>query len=131
MSFFIFLLQNTFSLQGAKIIGQVTDVTGEPLSFASVYLKNTSIGTTTNIDGYYTLELQAGSYDIVFQYVGYQQSVKKVTIKKTDTEIKLDIQLKVQSVDLGEIVVHVQMRKTLLMLSLEKPSKNASIIETK
>ncbi len=55
------------------MIGTVTDdQTGEPLPFANVYLNNSSIGTTTDEQGRYTLtNLPVGNLDMAVSYLGY------------------------------------------------------------
>ena len=61
--------------QSGSISGKVTDASSaEGLIGATVFLKSDStVGTLTDIDGYYTLEnLAAGSYNIVIRYVSYQ-----------------------------------------------------------
>lgn len=87
----------------AQLTGNVSDEKGEPLSFATIYVKNTTLGTTSNIDGDYQLNLSQGEYEVVFQYVGYEQKVEKVSI--ASTPVKLDVQLGNQSVGLTEVVV--------------------------
>lgn len=55
------------------LTGTVTDEkTGKPLPFANVYLNNSSIGTTTNKNGAYTLaNLPLGNLEIAVSYLGY------------------------------------------------------------
>ncbi|MEN0004810.1 MAG: DUF5686 and carboxypeptidase regulatory-like domain-containing protein [Bacteroidota bacterium] len=93
----------SFSIAFAQLSGTITDQSGEPLPFASIYIKNTSTGTTSNIEGYYFLELAPGQYELVFQYVGYAQLVKQVRLGNSPTV--LDIQLTKESISLNEIVV--------------------------
>lgn len=44
-------------LGASTVSGRVTGNNDEPLAFANVYVKGTSTGTTTNLDGYDKLEL--------------------------------------------------------------------------
>lgn len=93
-----------FSLSlNAQLQGQLSNSKGEILPFANVYVKGTSKGTTSNIDGNYSLELDSGNYEIVFQYVGYEQLIKSVSIK--DEPIILNAQLQELSISLGEITI--------------------------
>lgn len=91
------------NLMYAQLSGTISDAAGEPLPFASVYVQGTSIGTTSNIDGDYILELDEGEYELIYQYVGYQQIVKQVTIS-TKKQI-LDIVLEPVSTGIEEVVV--------------------------
>ena len=58
----------------ASISGQVQDsVTHAPLAFASVFLANTSRGTTTDAEGRFALaNLAPGHYELGVSYVGYR-----------------------------------------------------------
>lgn len=87
----------------AQIVGKITDLKGEALPFASVYVKGTSTGTTTNIEGEYDLKLDAGNYSLVFQYVGYQQ--KTVAVEVKNEQVNLDVILEKEAFELGTIEV--------------------------
>ena len=100
---FLFFISIIYTPLYAQLSGIVVDAAGEPLAFASVYLKGTSEGTTTNVEGNYELNLARGDYEIVFQYVGYQQQIQQVTIG--DKPIILNVTLSQQAVDLQEVVV--------------------------
>lgn len=90
----------------ASINGYVTDrATGETLLFATVVLKGTTTGTTTNTSGYYRVAgLAAGTYTVVFSFVGYESEERAVTL--TDGESRrIDIQLRPEDFRLETIVV--------------------------
>ena len=60
------------SAQGLTVFGYVTDsATGEPVPFASVHLEDTNIGTSTDGEGYYHLELPSKG-TLVFSSIGYK-----------------------------------------------------------
>lgn len=98
-------LQNAFALQGqiiadADIIisGRVTGEGGVPVSGASVLLKGTTIGTTTDAQGNYALSIPDNQAEgtLVFSYVGYQpieapiNNQRQVSIALTATQRDLD-----------------------------------------
>ena len=57
--------------QQIDVSGVVTDaISGEPIPGVSVVQKNTMIGTITDVDGVYRIEVERGS-TIVFSSVGY------------------------------------------------------------
>ncbi len=102
----IFLLQFvgfTFLCAQSQLSGSIRDEKGEPLAFATVYLKGTSKGTTSNVQGNYTLDLQPGTYELVFQYVGFAQQIREVVMDTSAQQ--LDVVLREQSVELEEVVV--------------------------
>lgn len=73
-----------------QITGTVGDANG-PLPGASVVLKGTTLGTTTDFDGNYTINLLEGYSTLQFSYVGYltkdievgQQTVVNVTLEES------------------------------------------------
>lgn len=86
-----------------QISGTILSTEGDTLSFASVYVKGSSIGTNSNIEGNYILTLEPGSYDIVYQFVGYKNLVK--TIQVSNTPIEVNIQLLPEVYSLSEISI--------------------------
>lgn len=83
--------------------GRITDKSNEALPFATVYIKGTSIGTSCNEDGYYTLKLKEGTYEIIFQYVGYTKLQRTISVTN---HMQLDVQLSVEGVALKEVEVN-------------------------
>lgn len=87
----------------ATLSGYVKDVaSGEELIGATIALKNSSIGTTTNIYGFYSLTLDIGTYDIVVNYLGYQPQAYQIELKENTN---LDFELGVAATEIGEVVV--------------------------
>lgn len=102
LSFVLYCLVVTTTF-AAHIRGKLTDAKGDVLPFASIYVRGTSTGTTSNIDGLYDLVLEEGTYEIVFQYVGYESKTETVVIEKAD--ITLDIVLNPIANNIQEVVV--------------------------
>jgi hypothetical protein len=68
----LFLLPFWAAAQGL-LKGTVTDAgTGRPVAGASVFLSNTSVGTTANGEGRFELSLPAGRYDLIVSSIGYE-----------------------------------------------------------
>ncbi len=61
------------------IKGTVTATSGETLPGANVAIEGKSLGTTTDLDGKYTLTLAEGNYNLVISYIGFNPL--KVAIK--------------------------------------------------
>jgi hypothetical protein len=98
----IFVCILPLSLQ-AQLYGTITDQNGDALPFASVYLQGTSIGTTSNGEGTYELDLSPGSHTIVFQYVGYRQTILQVDLSNQAKE--LNVVLEEEAVELSTIEI--------------------------
>jgi hypothetical protein len=71
----IFSLSSVAVAQTTKVKGRVTDAkTGEPIPFASVFFKNTTIGVSSDLDGYYTMETRKPTDGILCaMIIGYDQ----------------------------------------------------------
>ena len=103
---YLYLLLIIFSnnvFTAAQVTGIVTDAKGEPLPFASIYVEGTTNGTTTNIEGVYEFELEKGTYQLVFQFVGFEQKIETLIID--NQQVILDVVLQEESFGLKEIVV--------------------------
>ncbi|WP_101310510.1 SusC/RagA family TonB-linked outer membrane protein [Labilibaculum manganireducens] len=84
-----------------KVGGVVTDNTGVGLPGVSVFIKGTSIGTTTNIDGKYNIQLPDASEAIlVFSFIGMDTQEITVTNQKV-----IDVVLVAGSEQIDEVVV--------------------------
>lgn len=68
---FFSLLSSLVITAQIYISGTVFDIDGHRLEGTSVYLNNTSIGTTTDMDGKFYLNLPKGQYKLVVSYLGY------------------------------------------------------------
>jgi hypothetical protein len=102
----LFLLGSGYLLSAqVQVSGRVlNDVTGEPLSNASVYINNTTIGTVTNANGEYVLKgIEPGQYEIIVSYVGFDLLVHRVSIGSSSLRITFRQVPKVQ--ELRDILV--------------------------
>ena len=72
--------------------GKVFDVQGQPLAFATVALmaKDSTIvgGTSTDMEGAYVLEANAGSYTLVASMIGYRDLSLEVVLSAPVTELE-------------------------------------------
>lgn len=100
----ICILNVSNHLNAATIKGSVTDATfKDPLIGASIVAKE-GVGTTTDIDGNYTLELSAGEYVISYNYIGYHKVEKSIVISENETKtINIALQESIETT--SEIVV--------------------------
>jgi len=96
----IFLSLNSFG-QGQTVTGQVTDdKTGETLVGVSVFIKGTTSGTTTGIDGSYTINVSSQDAVLVFSYIGFQTQEFEVGEKSVINVAMVD-----ENTMLSEVVV--------------------------
>jgi len=107
----VLTLQHSFAGQGI-ISGTLNDGEfNDVLPFANVYVKGTSNGTTSDFDGKYHLEIEPGTYTMVFSYLGYE--TKEITGVEVieDGEQTVDVTLNPASNELDEVVVTTTVSK--------------------
>ena len=100
-----------FALSGQRYIsGCVSDAeTGETIPGASVFIANTTEGTTTDIDGNYRLEIQGvGNYQLVISHVGYKPVFRNIEHGKDSYET--DVALETRQLDEVVVVANVKFR---------------------
>ena len=83
--------------------GYISDEEGQALPYASIYIQGTTIGTASNPEGYFELDLSPGTYQMVFQYIGYKQQHE--TIEIAEDALSVNITLMKEEVSLDEIVI--------------------------
>ena len=89
-----------------RLSGQVTDLeTNESVIGATIIVQGTTMGTASDENGDYVLDLRAGSYILVVQYIGYQ--TKRVPIKVISSGM-LNVEMSKSEVLLDEVVVQAQ-----------------------
>jgi len=103
-SILFILLYLITSAAWSQISGIVTDTEGSPLPYATIYVENTSIGTSTNSEGNFDLNISDKSKTLVFQYVGYT-TVKYPLQNVTNFPKSIEIKMKVQSQGLDQITI--------------------------
>ena len=98
---------------GVTLSGFVTDAdNGESLPLASIVLTQVQLGAASNSSGYYAVkEVPAGTYEVVISYIGYKSW--RDTLAFSDRDVRLDVALQVESVDLEEIVIEAERREEL------------------
>ncbi|WP_158962088.1 TonB-dependent receptor [Myroides fluvii] len=108
---FLFLLVFADAVEAQTIQGKVTSK-GGVLSYASVSIATTSKGTTTDENGKYKIEgVQAGSYLVQAEFVGFKKLSKRVAVKENQV-VTLHFDLEEDS-SLEEIVISGSLKPVL------------------
>lgn len=76
----------------------------EVVDFATVYLKGTTYGCTTNEEGIYHLHAPAGKYTLVVSAIGYKTIENPVTLVHGE-RIKMNVMIAPSVTELDEVVV--------------------------
>jgi len=103
---FLLISINIFPQVSGKIVGKITDESGNELPGVNVIIEGRNIGASTDIEGkYIILNISPGKYSVVASYIGYQKVKETGIIVKPGLTTEVDFILKEQSVDLGEEII--------------------------
>ncbi len=107
MKFFFCVSVNIFAGiclgQTFIVSGKISGTQNETLAFASVLVKGTTMGTNANSEGYYSLKLLPGNYQLIFQYVGYKKLTQNILLEANFIQNAV---LNPESYELKEVVVN-------------------------
>ena len=104
---FIFLVgsQLYFISANAQIIkGRITDINGNPIHNASIFVRELRLGAAANDAGYYELRVPEGDYTCLFQCMGYETVTMEITVGINET-VERDIAMRESAYELRELVV--------------------------
>ena len=101
-----FTAESVYAGTKGKIAGKVTDSSGEVLVGVQVFIEGTTRGTTTDVDGKYSLvNLDPGEYTVVFTYIGFATvKVQKVEVL-VDKTTSIDAEMSEEVIEGEEIIV--------------------------
>ena len=95
--------QNIIS-QVAVVKGRIIDAKdSEPLIGVNIQTQD-HLGTVTNINGEYQLNLKPGNYNVTFKYIGYNKITKKISVQENQV-IKINLELFEDVNQLEEMVI--------------------------
>lgn len=123
--FILFITTFSYAQSTGSVVGKLTDkeYNNEPLAFANVLIKGTTTGTTSDFDGLYSFEnLDAGTYTLVFSFVGYEtQEISANVIAGKATEV--NVVMSASAATLDEVVITTTTKReseTALLLEQKK-----------
>ena len=111
------------------ISGVVKDIAnGETLFGATVLLKGTSIGGTTNEYGFYSISAPEGNYTLTISYLGFTTFEKTITL---NSDQKINIEIKEDIAMLNEVVITAEESKKVDIRTPQMSVAKLSINEIK
>ncbi|WP_347841027.1 DUF5686 and carboxypeptidase regulatory-like domain-containing protein [uncultured Draconibacterium sp.] len=103
IAFILLFVVNSLQLNAQLLTGKIRDENNQAVPYATIYIAETRQGTTSNINGDFSFNLQRGTYNLTIRSMGYEKQEKRVVLN-TDS-LFLPIALKVQRFELQEIKV--------------------------
>ena len=125
-AFILLLLLSVSSFAQAKftLSGYVNDEKGEALPGVYAVVPNTTMGAVTNIYGFYSLTLPAGTYTIRYSFVGFQSSDSEINLTENR---KVNITLLPVSSEIDAVTITAARKdqnvREISMSNIELPSK--------
>lgn len=89
------------------VSGTISDAqSGELLIGATVFVKETLNGTSSNVYGFYSLSLPAGVYQLEYSFVGYERQTIRVDLSRSN--VRLDVALVPRAKELAAVVISAE-----------------------
>ncbi|HPN39289.1 MAG TPA: carboxypeptidase-like regulatory domain-containing protein, partial [Melioribacteraceae bacterium] len=124
----IFISNSVFGQQKGSISGIIKDESNNDILIgANVLIIGTSIGASTDLDGYYSIKgLNPGVYSLKISYISYNSVTVEKIIVEPGKDTKISLSLKPTSTQLGEVIVSAEMIKSTegALLQIQKNSLN-------
>ncbi|WP_339883359.1 TonB-dependent receptor [Polaribacter vadi] len=121
ISIFLFLFVSTLAnAQSFKLSGKVVDKNKEPLTGASILVKEINKGTSADFDGNFSFILKKGTYTLEVSFLGYKTISEKITLSKNEEYV---IQLNPDATVLDEVLVAAVRANTDIPVTFSNLSK--------
>lgn len=111
MKIYVALLFLIFTLtieahNAGNIYGTVSDAkNGFPLIGVNVQIRNSLLGTTTDLNGKFELKnIQIGMYEVAFSFIGYQSQSKNIVVTENQT-VTIIVNMEKSVIGLDEVTV--------------------------
>lgn len=128
----------------AKVLGRLLDEeTGEPVSYANLYIASIETGAVADINGFLTLFLKPGNYNVIVEFLGYESvkyqfdvisdgsftiNMKKAVIQMRELVIHGDKQMSMKAKDPGLEKILMKTIKNVPMMMGERNILNLSAL---
>ncbi len=121
LSLFLLVFLLIIPAHGQGIKGQITDLSGSPVSFSNIYVPALKKGTASNLEGFFELKLPDGEWEVQFTYLGYKTQKQLISVNIDFTEINIILQpqnLQIKEVKIlasGEDPAYYVMRRAIAL----------------
>lgn len=118
------------TVQAGVVRGTIYDrTTKEPLIGATVRVGSGSSGTSTDVDGHYSLNLKEGDYKLIISYIGYTDTAVAARAGGANEETVLDIPMVPDETSLSEVVVTAVARRDTEAAMVEE-ERQSDVVQT-
>ena len=89
-------------LVGQSVVGVVSGE-GKPLVGANVVIQGTNLGTVSDDDGFYSIDVPVGDYNVIASFIGYSSVTNAVTVDSSD--VVVDFTLVIDAIAMSALEV--------------------------
>ncbi len=125
--FSLFVAQNAFAQAKGMVLGRVVDAnTKDYLPGANVMLEGTILGASTDREGIFViLEVPFGTYQLVVNYIGYNDFTTEVSVTESEYKVRLsEINLEISAIEADVVVVEGQAEGQMKALNQQRAAPN-------
>ena len=97
----ILLLLTSLLISAQMLKGKITNASGNPVPFSTIYIQELREGTAANAMGDYELKLPAGQYTVTYLCMGFAPQYFNVTVSGQD--VRKDVTLQMQYYQIPEV----------------------------
>ncbi len=130
LAMIVFLQSNpVFAGSTGKISGTIVDAeNGEAMVGANIYLENTALGASSNLDGHYIIQnIPQGKYTLIISVVGYAETHIKDVQVLADKTTKIDAAIKTEILKTDAVVVQAKALHNTEASLLKSRQKSAAV----
>jgi len=103
---------------------------GESLPGVTIFLEGTTMGTLTDLDGKFSLEVPPGVYTLRVSYISYEtMHIKDLEVKSGEVTLLENLRLKESSIELNEVTITAKVVRNTEAALLTMKMKSANVID--
>ncbi|SFU28519.1 TonB-dependent receptor [Pustulibacterium marinum] len=126
----IIALPQFMSAQLGKVTGKIMDGEfNDILPYANVVIKGDANGATSDFDGVYSLDVEPGTYTLVFSFVGYETKEITGVVVEANKATEINVTLNPASAMLDEVVITTSVRKNTEASVLNIQKKSVTLMD--
>ncbi len=102
---------------------------GEPVIFTNVYLDGTTYGSSTDVNGYYTIsKVKTGSYTLIVSSIGYEEYREDIVLRSGDI-LNIKITLKSGAIEMDEVTISAETKERQTRVKMSVTSVSSKEIQ--
>jgi hypothetical protein len=131
IGFLFFFMLSLANGQNGFIRGTVfDDATGEALPGVTIFLEGTTLGTLTDLDGKFNLNVPSGTYILRVSYISYETlNISDLQVKPGEVNLIENLRLKESSIQLAEVTITAKVVRNTEAALLTMKQKSANVID--